>query len=78
MEDLLPDAMEAFFCSVSYALMRDPVSTSDGQTFERAAVEEWCVHCARSARTNAAVQCGGRVMHVCARSCKPHTHTHRE
>ena len=40
MEDLAP---EAFFCSISYALMRDPVSISDGHTFDRDSIEAWYV-----------------------------------
>ena len=32
---------EAFVCSITHEAMRDPVSTSDGLTYERAAIERW-------------------------------------
>jgi hypothetical protein len=35
------DAPEDFFCSVSAELMRDPVTTCDGHTYERSAIERW-------------------------------------
>ena len=31
----------SFFCPISSALMRDPVSTADGHTYERAAIARW-------------------------------------
>ena len=33
--------LPAFFCSITGEIMRDPVATADGQTFERAAIERW-------------------------------------
>ena len=33
--------LPAFFCSITREIMRDPVATADGQTFERAAIERW-------------------------------------
>ena len=35
------DAPESFFCPVTGERMRDPVSTQDGHTYERTAIEEW-------------------------------------
>ena len=32
---------DPFFCPISYELMRDPVSTADGHTYEREAIEQW-------------------------------------
>ena len=34
-------ALPAFFCPITDDIMRHPVSTADGQTYERAAIEEW-------------------------------------
>ena len=33
--------LPAFFCPITDDIMRDPVSTADGQTYERAAIESW-------------------------------------
>lgn len=33
--------LPAFFCSITGDIMRDPVSTFDGQTYDRAAIERW-------------------------------------
>mmetsp|Transcript_13609 Transcript_13609/g.20411 ORF Transcript_13609/g.20411 Transcript_13609/m.20411 type:complete len:198 (-) Transcript_13609:328-921(-) len=30
-----------FVCPITYQIMEDPVQTSNGQTFERAAIQEW-------------------------------------
>lgn len=35
------DAPPSFFCSITYDIMRDPVSTEDGHCYERVAIEEW-------------------------------------
>ncbi|EKX44918.1 hypothetical protein GUITHDRAFT_62234, partial [Guillardia theta CCMP2712] len=34
-------ALPAFFCPVTNEIMRDPVCTSDGKTYEREAIETW-------------------------------------
>merc|ERR1712060_998225 len=36
-----------FFCPITQDLMRDPVCTHDGHTYDRAAIEIWFVHCVR-------------------------------
>lgn len=33
--------LPAFFCSITDDIMRDPVSTADGHTYDRAAIEAW-------------------------------------
>lgn len=33
--------VDSFMCSMTLAFMEDPVMTSDGQSYERAAIEEW-------------------------------------
>ena len=33
--------LEHFFCPISLEIMKDPVITADGSTFERARIEEW-------------------------------------
>ena len=45
------DAPEDFFCPISQELMRDPVTTSDGHTYERSAIED-CLGGACLANTN--------------------------
>eukprot|EP00831_Metopus_contortus_P059844 TRINITY_DN5180_c0_g1_i1.p1 TRINITY_DN5180_c0_g1~~TRINITY_DN5180_c0_g1_i1.p1 ORF type:complete len:473 (-),score=100.11 TRINITY_DN5180_c0_g1_i1:153-1382(-) len=35
------DMLETYVCPISYTLMRDPVSASDGQTYERSTIEAW-------------------------------------
>ena len=37
-EDNLP---ASFYCPITQDIMRDPVTTVDGQTYERSAIEEW-------------------------------------
>ena len=32
---------DAFLCPITQDYMRDPVITSDGQTYERGAIEQW-------------------------------------
>jgi hypothetical protein len=39
--DDLPDAPDAFTCSITYCRMVDPVFTADGHSYERSAIEEW-------------------------------------
>jgi hypothetical protein len=34
-------ALESFFCPITQEIMVDPVSTVGGQTYERAAIEQW-------------------------------------
>ena len=34
-------ALPAFFCPMTFDIMRDPVSTADGHTYDRAAIENW-------------------------------------
>ena len=41
MQDLVSEAPKVFFCSVPIGLMRNPMSTCDGQTFECTTVEQW-------------------------------------
>jgi hypothetical protein len=38
------EPLPAFFCPINFELMRDPVSTADGQTYERSAIESWLEH----------------------------------
>jgi hypothetical protein len=33
--------LDSFQCPLTMEMMRDPVMTADGQTYERAAIEEW-------------------------------------
>ncbi len=33
--------LPAFFCPITAEIMQDPVTTADGQTYERAAIERW-------------------------------------
>jgi hypothetical protein len=35
------DAPDYFLCPLTLSLMEDPVSTADGQTYERKAIQEW-------------------------------------
>eukprot|EP01063_Lacrimia_lanifica_P014465 TRINITY_DN21042_c0_g1_i1.p1 TRINITY_DN21042_c0_g1~~TRINITY_DN21042_c0_g1_i1.p1 ORF type:complete len:580 (+),score=104.38 TRINITY_DN21042_c0_g1_i1:59-1798(+) len=35
------DAPQEYLCPITCTIMRDPVKTSDGSTYERAAIEEW-------------------------------------
>ena len=41
MADAGSSALPSFFCPLTLDLMRDPVSTEDGQTFEREPIEQW-------------------------------------
>mmetsp|Transcript_38323 Transcript_38323/g.122979 ORF Transcript_38323/g.122979 Transcript_38323/m.122979 type:complete len:280 (+) Transcript_38323:62-901(+) len=34
----------SFLCPITHEVMRDPVSTSDGQSYERRAIEHWLQH----------------------------------
>ena len=38
-----PKQQSAFYCPITQELMRDPVVTADGQTYEREAIEKWLV-----------------------------------
>lgn len=50
-KDGLPDAPDAFTCSITYCRMVDPVFTADGHTYERSAIEEWFKNKATSPKT---------------------------
>lgn len=39
----LGDLARIFTCPISYAIMEDPVICSDGQTYERSAIQQWFV-----------------------------------
>ena len=41
MADAGSSALPSFFCPLTLDLMRDPVFTEDGQTFEREPIEQW-------------------------------------
>ena len=43
----------AFICAITSEIMLDPVVTTDGQTYERTAIERWLVDHRTSPRTNA-------------------------
>ena len=43
----------SFQCPITHELMADPVDTADGQTYERAAIEQWLQHHGTSPVTNA-------------------------
>ena len=43
----------SFQCPITHELMVDPVDTADGQTYERAAIEQWLRHHDTSPVTNA-------------------------
>eukprot|EP00047_Mylnosiga_fluctuans_P023814 m.146511 g.146511 ORF g.146511 m.146511 type:complete len:568 (+) comp9697_c0_seq25:130-1833(+) len=45
-------ALSAFLCPITHEIMRDPVSTADGHTFEREAIERWLASSSRSPITN--------------------------
>ena len=45
--------LPAFFCPITDDIMRHPVSTADGQTYEREAIEEWFEHNDTSPATGA-------------------------
>ena len=36
-----PNYMDSFHCPLTMEVMRDPVITADGQTYERAEIESW-------------------------------------
>ena len=44
-----PNYMDSFHCPLTMEVMRDPVITADGQTYERAEIESWF---ARGKRTS--------------------------
>ena len=47
----LPDAPDAFTCSITCCRMVDPVFTADGHSYERSAIEEWFKNKATSPKT---------------------------
>ena len=53
--DDLPDAPDAFTCSITYCRMTNPVMTVDGHSYERSAIEEWFKHKNTSPKTGLAL-----------------------
>ena len=49
--DDLPEAPDAFTCSITYCRMVDPVMTADGHSYERSAIEEWFKNKSTSPKT---------------------------
>jgi hypothetical protein len=45
--------LPAFFCPISCEIMRDPVSSADGHTYERALIVDWFQHHDTSPKTGA-------------------------
>lgn len=43
---------EVFYCPISGSLMREPVLAQDGQTYEKAAIQEWIERYGKSPFTN--------------------------
>eukprot|EP00755_Sulcionema_specki_P026785 Sspe_Gene.86470::Locus_57137_Transcript_1_1_Confidence_1.000_Length_1304::g.86470::m.86470 len=41
LDEAIGDAPHEFMCPITCSIMRDPVLTSDGHTYERRAIEEW-------------------------------------
>lgn len=50
-----PEAPASFFCPITLELMRDPVFTEDGHSYERAAIEQWLRTRNTSPKTGAAM-----------------------
>jgi TPR repeat protein len=50
-KEVLPDAPDAFTCSITYCRMVDPVFTTDGHSYERSAIEEWLKNKSTSPKT---------------------------
>jgi hypothetical protein len=48
--------LPAFFCPISCDIMRDPVSSADGHTYERALIEHWIRHHDTSPKTGAVLR----------------------
>ena len=44
---------EEYYCPITHLVMADPVSTEDGHTYEREAIEEWLQKNNTSPLTNA-------------------------
>jgi hypothetical protein len=47
------DVPDCFLCPLTFEIMQDPVVMADGQSYERAAIEEWLARSDRSPMTNA-------------------------
>ena len=47
-----PLPLEEFLCPIGLEMMKDPVTCSDGYSYERANIEEWLKKCNRSPKTN--------------------------
>ena len=62
--------LSAFFCPITYEVMsamRDPVSTEDGQTYERTAIETWLERKDTSPLTNAKLRSTALIPNVVMR-----------
>lgn len=45
LKNLSMDDVASFVCPITRQVMKDPVLTPDGHTYERTAIEEWCRAC---------------------------------
>ena len=59
--------LPAFFCPITYEVMKDPVSTEDGQTYERTAIEAWLERNDTSPLTNAMLRSKALIPNVVLR-----------
>lgn len=50
------DSRQAFQCPITGSIMKDPVFTADGHTYERAAITQWLSRSKRSPMTNAVLE----------------------
>ena len=57
-----------FICSITTEIMTDPVSTSDGFTYERAAITEWLRTKDTSPKTGATLESKALIPNLMARS----------
>ena len=55
-EQVKPPVLDEFCCPLSMELMVEPVSTADGQTYERASIEAWLKHSDLSPLTMAVLE----------------------
>ena len=55
-EQAKPPVLDEFCCPLSMELMVEPVSTADGQTYERASIEAWLKHSNLSPLTMAVLE----------------------
>ena len=46
---------EVFYCPITGSLMKEPVLAQDGQTYEKAAIQEWIERHGKSPFTNEAL-----------------------